>query len=335
MRLATGHDSVLKHWRFVGVRSRLAELVVRCRVLLASCYDGFFFARAAIDFSPRKAMVSLRGLISTRYHTLEKGLTMPGRKTSFGLDVSSQLALSLADWTRRDFPGDDSQAVAAKEVLALHGRALRSGSSRSRDLEGAFEGVTGGYRVYDASSLKNGARGDFGQLARARRSIREFSAEPMRAETIVEAISLAQQSPSSCNRQSARVRWSLDREMIDRVLELQNGNRGFGHLATGLLIITSDARAYAGVGDRRQGAIDVGMFSMSLLYALHYLGAGACPLNWSTTPKADRALRKTGLIPDYEEVIMMIACGNIEGKLVIPLSARLGLQDVSHELGKS
>jgi hypothetical protein len=63
---------------------------------------------------------------------------------------------------------------------------------------------------------------------------------------------------------------------IEQVLALQNGNRGFGHLAKRVLIVSADLHAFIGPIERNKAFVDGGMFAMSLLYALHRLELGAC-----------------------------------------------------------
>ena len=48
-----------------------------------------------------------------------------------------------------------------------------------------------------------------------------------------------------------------------------------------LLIIAMDLKAFVPAHERYQHWIDGGMFSMSIIYALHSLGLSSCCLNWS------------------------------------------------------
>src|SRR3546814_11683998 len=64
---------------------------------------------------------------------------------------------------------------------------------------------------------------------RTRASVRDYSSAPVPSAVIEEAVELALHSPSVCNRQASYVYCLQSREIIDRALSLQNGNRGFGH----------------------------------------------------------------------------------------------------------
>jgi len=100
-----------------------------------------------------------------------------------------------------------------------------------------------------------------------------FSDRPVKQEIVKRAVSLALKTPSVCNRQAWFVYHIDDQSIIGRCLELQNGNSGFGHKIQSLLIIASDLKAFDTGGERYQHWIDGGMFSMSLVYALHPWGS--------------------------------------------------------------
>jgi NADH-quinone oxidoreductase subunit A len=91
------------------------------------------------------------------------------------------------------------------------------------------------------------------------------------------------------------------------VLARQSGNRGFGHTASHVLVISADLRAFVFAHERNQCWVDGGLFSMSLVYAFHALGLGTCCLNWSVAREDDRRLRRAAGLADHENVVMMLA----------------------------
>jgi nitroreductase len=119
-----------------------------------------------------------------------------------------------------------------------------------------------------------------------------------------------------------------DKEDIVRLLSFQNGNRGYGDQAGAVLLITADMRAFTMLGERNQAWIDGGLFAMSLNYALHSLGLGACMLNWSVEKGQDEALRAAFAIPEQEVVIMMMAVGHMPERLRVARSPRRPLKSV-------
>jgi len=78
----------------------------------------------------------------------------------------------------------------------------------------------------------------------------------------------------------------------------------------GLFVVTWDIRAFETALERNQGWIDGGLFSMTLLLALHGLGLGAVPLNWSRLNAATDELRERAALPEHENVVMLIAAGH-------------------------
>lgn len=114
-------------------------------------------------------------------------------------------------------------------------------------------------------------------------------------------------------------------ENAQEALDWQPGNKGFGHLASRGLVVTVDLQAFSGAGERNQAFIDGGMFAMSILYALHAQGLGACPLAWSMRPADDVKMRRALDIPNNEAVIMMISVGNLPDTLQVAKSHRMPL----------
>jgi nitroreductase len=86
--------------------------------------------------------------------------------------------------------------------------------------------------------------------------------------------------------------------------------------------VTSDLKCFTGVTERNEAYVDGGMFAMSLLYALHHQGVGACPLNWMVPSSVDAKLRRVLPIPQNEKVIMVISVGHMPDKLRVAKSVR-------------
>lgn len=125
-----------------------------------------------------------------------------------------------------------------------------------------------------------------------------------------------------------------DRGLVRKCLALQNGNRGFGHLADKLLILTADLRAVWGA-ERNDLFTNAGIYLMNLCYALHKNRVAHCMLNWSVSPETDAALRKILHTPpqsgaelqDSETVIVFIACGDVPEKFKLASSPRKSVDE--------
>lgn len=315
-------------------RKTIGQLLVLHRIFVDHMLDFARYYRYSRSRGSRN-FHQLRAAIVAHYHVLEKGLVMPNRKSRFGEDIASNLLNLLRQWERTKF-GDDPQITAAQSTLRAYSNNvdncvldhLPALSVYAHHRDNIESGESGGVRLVKRETFLAAGRGNFRELVYARRSVRNFTNEPVSIELIEEAVRIAQLSPSVCNRQCGRVFFTVERSKIDAILELQNGNRGFGHLATGLLIITSDLSVFEGGGERNQPWIDGGLFSMSLLYAFTFLGVGACPLNWCVDSPPDTKLRKMLDIPDHQAVIMMIAIGHYPEEFLIAASCRNNTAEV-------
>jgi len=187
---------------------------------------------------------------------------------------------------------------------------------------------SGGIVATTRDDIKTGAAGDFSMLARSRRSIRNFTEDEVEIPTLMEAISLAQTSPSVCNRQSARVHILAGESRIAEVLSVQGGSRGFADLVNKLLVVTSTIRSFQGVQEHLQGYVDGGLFAMNLLYGLHFVGLGACPLACYDSSPVGREVHLIAGIPEHERIVMLVAVGHIPERLEIAKSERFPLERV-------
>ena len=165
----------------------------------------------------------------------------------------------------------------------------------------------------------------FPDFAHSRLSVRNYSERDISVDTIQAAVDLARTTPSACNRQTSRVYVFTDKKQIEEILEMQGGNRGFGHLANKLIVITAELGVFADMNERYQAWIDGGMFAMNLLYALHSQEIAACILNCSHTARKDKQMRKVCPVKESEVFIAMISCGHAPEKFKVALSPRNSL----------
>jgi nitroreductase len=171
----------------------------------------------------------------------------------------------------------------------------------------------------------------FDLFCMSRYSVRNYTAQQIPIAVLHRCIELAQKSPSFCNRQPTRVHIVKSAEQKTRILEIQNGNRGFGHLAETLLVISSVISTTKDIHERNENHLNGGMFIMTLLNALHFNRIGACSLNWSVTNDKDAKLREILNIPENEVLLMIISCGYVPGEFSIASSPRKNAKEITVE----
>ena len=145
---------------------------------------------------------------------------------------------------------------------------------------------------------------------------------------------LAMKTPSVCNRQAWHVYHSDESDVIKEALSYQQGNKGFSENIPNLMVITTDLKAFMSGQEHYQHWIDGGLFSMSIVYALHSLGISSCCLNWSQSPKNDKKLRGSIKIKPNHTVMMMLAVGYPDDNNKVCVSARRPLNEVFTKLDK-
>jgi len=347
------HDAVaVTMWRFV--RRGLKELAAltpgvsaarmrwRAKTLRFRCYFYDYevdrkhigWKREDVDYW------RLSSELIFQLHKLEKGLCLPPESRRFfgadaasamfrlmkrwrtaGLDVEAPVYRAamdvLAAWRRRMDLSPPDEALGEQLVRELNALGITRETAQSRDRtpialravpEKAFEILE--------------------QLARARRSVRDFDGRPVDLALIERAVSIAQLSPSACNRQPWRLHLYDDRESIDRLLAYQNGNRGFGHTIPLLAIVTCEYGSFFDASERHEPALDGGLFLMSFILALQSLGLSSCCLNWCVEPVVDVWGHMAASIPHSEKILSFLAIGRAREGAITPLSARRPLEDV-------
>lgn len=312
--------------------------LVYMRVLRIYMYDlSRFYKQSNVKqlFSNEDAY---KGRLTILYHVLEKGLTMPETRLGFGAPVVSDLLALLTRYKELGYRTDALEFEHSCRVLveyftfhALRGFVLPAALSASyAQFQAAVELGEATQQLHFTRERyfqhKDAAFADFFQ---SRYSCRNYSDVPIPKEIIRNSIKIAMKSPTSCNRQLNRIYVISDPLLKAELLKLQYGNRGFGHLASTLFVLTANISYFQGVNDRNESYINTGMFAMSLLSALHHYEIGACPLNWSVDHKRDSALRELLSIPDNERIGLVVSAGYLPDHFEIASSPRLEVDNIA------
>lgn len=275
-----------------------------------------------IKKSDAKVLTSL----SVSTHIVEKGLTMPQRSLGFGLPrINAMVEMLLSNTHLMDNQQYQYALTVLQEYEALHKdqqyeipKETAEGFSKLKlFLKGQY--FTPQYE-FTRDEFFGKKSSDFPVFAHSRHSLRNLT-EAAPVDDIVKAIDLAKTAPSACNRQATKVHVYSDYAKVQQILTLQNGNRGFGHLVSQLLLITFDT-SVLGLREQNDGFINAGLFTMNLSYALHYYSIGSCMLNWSVTAGKDKQLRKVSDIPDNETIAVVMIVGIPPKKFMVAKSER-------------
>jgi hypothetical protein len=283
---------------------------------------------------------ALANIIAT-YHVVEKGLTMPNRRFVFGRSVVCKL-MEQIECFEKHFGAFDEQVVHAADVVTdyydIHSELEHEKNEAILDdvlkakLSAFCKRHQNPDRIRQVQTTKESfykeREAAFGRFAWMRHTLRHYASKPLTEERIGKAVALALSTPSACNRQYCRVHLISNQKEIKAVLEIQKGNRGFGHLANKLLVITADLEGLIDAKERNDLFTNGGMFLMNLCYSLFYHEIAHCVLNWSKSPEEDIAFRKIVRIKESENIIALLACGETPDVFYVAASPRKSLKDV-------
>ncbi len=276
---------------------------------------------------------SMLSWLMIKTHIIEKGLTMPDRRLGFGYDrVRGLLSKTQKTIERFSHESVEVQTVIndLEQYLLLHEEGH---FDLPDDISMGIRNLLN-YKIIETEKCYQENReryfaktSDFAMFSKQRRSVRWYSDERIDDSIIKDCISLAQNAPSACNRQSIKVYVVSTQSKKDAIFELQTGNRGFGHMADKIVLITSDQRCW-NWRERSLAYIDAGIFAMNMLYAFHYNEINACPLNALMSIKNEKKLRKIINYSKTEIPMLFISIGRAPEKFLIPGSQRLKTETI-------
>lgn len=278
-----------------------------------------------------KNMVSM---IIKSAHTIEKAFSLPETRLGFGIYKVDKLLKLLDKYKSLNYPLSDKSILIAISILKFYLLYhIERSYPLSMDLIQRIEKWTngdfnfGGIIDFTKKEIDEKIKGDFKDMSKCRWSLREYSKTEIDQKDIFEAVEIAKKTPSVCNRQAWKSYFVKDNQLKQQILELQNGNAGFGISAPVIVIITCNLRAFIGANERNQVYIEGGLFSMSLIYALHYKSIGTCPLNWCVSQKVNKKLKFLVGIPEEETVILLLSLGYYPEKFKVAQSERYDTSD--------
>lgn len=269
-----------------------------------------------------------------QYHKIEKGLVMPEPKRLFGIDPVLAVMDLLKQWRENNFEIDDPIYLGAVEsLISYHDFLSTTGLDKDKiilpDVIEFLDGISvrdidlkTPYELPQLDVTGKNPIESFENLMHARRSVRDFKTQPIDLTLIKKAVELAQLSPSACNRQPWKVYLVSDPDDMKTLLSHQNGNRGFGHLAPHVAIITADSQCFFDSSERNEPFVDGGMFAMSLILSLRAQEIATCCLNWCVSPSTDKTVHQIFGIPKSEKIIMLLAIGYPSDGVSVPRSVR-------------
>lgn len=307
-------------------------------ILLRECLSYWrLLLRYSGSIQPANDKEKLRYLMLRENHIIEKGLSLRNTRVGFGQIKVEALLCKLDTYlTRYPVERDDhllylfstvhryieythEQGVAIDGIEQHYRTLLQHAGLTESDLW-PVQGVVQRTRE-DVLAVCNAS---FEALANSRHSLRMFSPEPPARELIVEALSLAQRTPSACNRQAWHTHVYTGQQAHDLLIQ-QGGCRGFEHEVPYAILVTADLRAFYSY-EAFQAYIDGGMYVMNLLNALHSKGLGTIPISCGFYQQKLETLRRNFNVPDNELLIAIVGTGHYPDTFKVADSRRKAVE---------
>lgn len=319
------------------IRYILQFLKKTVNYFLLVMYDYKVLLTRSTLFNPKSDFKeSLRTKISIFSHELERGLTLPSPKVFFAQQHLSSFFSYLKEYEAKY--GFDYFCYEAIGILhswydfdanfldknACWYDDLKKYLSLRSDMKFKLTGI----KSLSKSTFFQYSDVNIINFMESRSSVRNFTAEDVDVQTIINSIKTARYSPSACNRQDVKVHIITEKKEILKINEYQGGASGFSDTINKLLLITSDMRKITNVKEYKQPWIDAGLFAMALLLSLHSNKLGACIMNWNAEPSINKKVHKFLGIDDSEIIIARIALGHVFDNIITAKSPRIMVTDM-------
>jgi nitroreductase len=258
-------------------------------------------------------------------HRLEKGLSFPERRSVFAEDyILDTVELLLKG---RNDPGFDTPTLNwATAVLDRYFHVVERTPVVTRALDRYSEGNRSAgdpsMAPYPANE-RPGSETTFDELrtlAKRRRSVRFYTGEPVPEAVVRQALSVAAEAPSACNRQAFQYLYFNEPGTVASLADVPGGIAGY--TVPSLIVVVGRYRGYFDERDVKAPIIDASLSVMGFILALETLGASSVCINWPNQPGRERRLRRLLDLEPDEFVVMMIGLGYADPSGLVPYSAK-------------
>lgn len=276
-------------------------------------------------------------------HRMEKGMIMRPRRIPFGKDyVSNAVNAFVSLDSDGTLPREDRQW--AVDVIS-HYLTIMDGTDedwlgRAREEFLRHEAIVESPEfipfLRETSPESPISSEQFRVLAERRRSVRWFLPKEVDQNLLDQAVGIAGQSPSACNRQNIRFSFFSGEPAAKSVLDCAGGTKGFSHQVPCVGVVIGKNGGYRHTFDRHAIFIDGGLASMAFQFALETMGISSCCINWPDVASRNSRIRKIVDIDPDETVLMLIAIGYADPFGAIPSSRKRGITSLStHTLSRA
>ncbi|MBP9760709.1 MAG: nitroreductase family protein [Candidatus Magasanikbacteria bacterium] len=272
-------------------------------------------------------------------HRIEKGIAMPDRRpvfaTTYLKETIASYEITLKQYTHTNESIHTEQLLWAYDVLSHYFSIVDTSDPIIDGCKNIFYSLP--QIVKNESSQKklpykrkdnlcNTVQfQDLQNLAKQRRSIRWFLQKPVEREKIDQALSIAELSPSDCNRSPISFLIIDDPVLVKKIATIPLGTPGFAENIPVIVVVIGNLDSYPSERDRHNIYINTGLQSMAFMYALETLGLSTCPLNWPDIEEKERELQLILKLAPWKRPTLLMALGYADPEGAVLYSAKRGI----------
>ena len=280
-------------------------------------------------------IIAMEAKIHRQMHIIEKGMSLSNPRVGFGQEKIKILLEYIDEYIKLGY-GNKSKIISqAVGTLKAYLDFFKTQGYKNEQLAQKIETYNVysdkqncGVKVLTLEELKKAQHSEFPEFFLSRHSVRQFLDKDVDVSVIRKAVAMAMNSPSACNRQSAKVYVYLNKEINDIIgKDLLEGSGGFSQEVNKYLVITANYAAFTDSYERNQCIVDASLFAMNLVLALHYYGVGSCLLQASERKELDKKRHELLEIPSNEKIVLFLAIGYYKDEFRVAQSQRKDIQD--------
>lgn len=278
-----------------------------------------------------KSRIALRRNI----HRLEKALIMRPRWPTFAqefiLETVEVYVVSVNQFRSSPSTYDESELHWAHNVLKRYFEAIEKPVPQISKAQAIFEEQDykpESLEVAPFTRVKPKDLPSYNQLlslSMYRRSVRWFLKKKVARKDIDDALMVARQSPTACNRLPYEYRIFDDPELVKKVANTPFGTAGYADNIPAIAVLVGKLDSYFSTRDRHAIYVDSSLSAMSFAFALETKGISTCMINWPDFEPLERKMQKLLGLRFDERPIMLIAIGYADPKAEVPYSQKKDL----------
>ena len=141
------------------------------------------------------------------------------------------------------------------------------------------------------------------QILQQRHTVRNFLKDNVEYDLIVQALSMANNLPSACNRQAGSLIIIENDQVKNEILKLQQGNKGFKAPVLAALIV--DNNVFTQEHEHNAKYVYAGSFVAGFVLGLESVGLSSCLLNWHVDKNTKHYVEKLLNLKDKEIIVFV------------------------------